>query len=54
MQPENFVEPFKILKVQSTLKQFARDWSVECAEERKQSYKPIIEVVEEYFNPEEM
>lgn len=40
--------------VQSTLKQFARDWSEECKVERDQSYSPIIEVIEELFNPDEM
>ncbi|XP_011212039.1 carnosine N-methyltransferase isoform X1 [Bactrocera dorsalis] len=47
------VEPFKILKAQSTLKLIARDWSAACAEEREQSYKPIIDAVEEFFKPGE-
>lgn len=48
------VEPFKILKAQSTLKLIARDWSTACAEEREQSYKPIIDAVEEFFKPGEL
>ncbi|XP_036339294.1 carnosine N-methyltransferase isoform X1 [Rhagoletis pomonella] len=47
------VEPFKILKAQSTLKLIARDWSASCAEEREQSYKPIIDAIEEFFKPSE-
>ncbi|XP_037934403.1 carnosine N-methyltransferase-like isoform X2 [Teleopsis dalmanni] len=38
---------------QSTLKLIARDWSQEGAEERNQSYKPIINAVEEFFKPGE-
>ncbi|XP_054727653.1 carnosine N-methyltransferase isoform X2 [Anastrepha obliqua] len=38
---------------QSTLKLIARDWSSSCAEEREQSYKPIIDAVEEFFKPDE-
>ncbi|TMW54180.1 hypothetical protein DOY81_000764 [Sarcophaga bullata] len=38
---------------QSTLKAIARDWSAEGAEEREQSYKPIIDAVEQYFDPKE-
>uniref|UniRef100_A0A1I8N7Y3 carnosine N-methyltransferase n=1 Tax=Musca domestica TaxID=7370 RepID=A0A1I8N7Y3_MUSDO len=38
---------------QSTLKAIARDWSPECVEERDQSYKPIIEAIEQYFNPKD-
>ncbi|XP_030567918.1 carnosine N-methyltransferase isoform X1 [Drosophila novamexicana] len=45
------VEPLKILKAQSTLKLIARDWSAECAVEREQSYKPIIDSIEEYYKP---
>ncbi|XP_017871514.1 PREDICTED: carnosine N-methyltransferase isoform X1 [Drosophila arizonae] len=45
------VEPLKILKAQSTLKLIARDWSAECAIEREQSYKPIIDSIEEYYKP---
>ncbi|KAI8125388.1 UPF0586 protein [Lucilia cuprina] len=47
------VEHFHILKAQSTLKAIARDWSEEGAEERKQSYQPIIEAIEHYFDPKE-
>ncbi|XP_026478168.1 carnosine N-methyltransferase [Ctenocephalides felis] len=36
-------------KVQSTLKQFVRDWSKEGAEERKQCYEPIIKEIESYY-----
>lgn len=45
------IEVFKILKVQSTLKAIARDWSYECAAEREQSYKRIIDAIESYYNP---
>lgn len=45
------IEGFKILKVQSTLKAIARDWSFECAAEREQSYKRIIDAIESYYNP---
>ncbi|XP_067636381.1 carnosine N-methyltransferase isoform X2 [Eurosta solidaginis] len=38
---------------QSTLKLIARDWSTSCAEEREQSYKPIIDAVEEFFKPDD-
>ncbi|XP_034490001.1 carnosine N-methyltransferase isoform X2 [Drosophila innubila] len=38
-------------QAQSTLKLIARDWSAECAIEREQSYKPIIDSIEEYFKP---
>lgn len=40
--------------VQSTLKQFARDWSAEGESERLQSYKPIIDEIEKFFDPEKM
>lgn len=40
--------------VQSTLKQFARDWSAEGECERLQSYKPIIDEIESFFDPEKM
>ncbi|XP_004530442.1 carnosine N-methyltransferase isoform X1 [Ceratitis capitata] len=53
MEHQADVEPFEILKAQSTLKLIARDWSDACAEEREQSYKPIIEAVEEFFKPGE-
>lgn len=48
---DDVVEPLKILKAQSTLKLIARDWSSECAIEREQSYKPIIDAIEEYYKP---
>ncbi|KAM7347967.1 carnosine N-methyltransferase unmet isoform 2-T2 [Cochliomyia hominivorax] len=38
---------------QSTLKAIARDWSEEGSEERQQSYKPIIDAVEHYFDPKD-
>ncbi|XP_023168955.1 carnosine N-methyltransferase isoform X2 [Drosophila hydei] len=38
-------------QAQSTLKLIARDWSAECAIEREQSYKPIIDSIEEYYKP---
>lgn len=41
-------------KIQVTLKQFARDWSVDGEEERTQCYKPIIDEVMHWFNPNEM
>ncbi|XP_055857398.1 carnosine N-methyltransferase isoform X2 [Episyrphus balteatus] len=40
--------------VQSTLKQFARDWSAEGEPERSQCYKPIIDAIESFFDPEKM
>lgn len=52
-QSEANVEHFHILKAQSTLKAIARDWSIEGAEEREQSYRPIIDAVEQYFDPKE-
>jgi len=36
-------------KVQSTLKQFVRDWSIEGIEERNTCYKPIIEEILKEF-----
>ncbi|KAI9590756.1 carnosine N-methyltransferase isoform X2 [Glossina fuscipes] len=39
---------------QSTLKAIARDWSMEGAEEREQSYKPIIDAIEHYYNPKDL
>jgi carnosine N-methyltransferase len=36
-------------KVQSTIKQFVRDWSSEGAEERKACYQPIIDEIEQRF-----
>lgn len=48
------IEPFKLLKVQVTLKQIARDWSTDGADERKQCYKPIIDEIEKFFDPEKM
>nr|XP_013101289.1 unnamed protein product [Stomoxys calcitrans] len=50
---EDHVEHFHILKAQSTLKAIARDWSAEGAEERNQSYKPIIDAIEQYYNPKD-
>lgn len=41
-------------KVQVTLKQFARDWSTDGEVERTQCYKPIIDEVLHWFNPNEM
>lgn len=41
---------FKLLKVQITLKQFARDWSAAGAEERAQCYQPIIDEITKYYN----
>ncbi len=38
-----------IEKIQSTLKQFVRDWSAEGQAERDQCYKPIIETLEKIF-----
>lgn len=39
------------VKVQVTLKQFARDWSSEGEEERIQCYKPIIDEILHHYNP---
>mmetsp|Transcript_5412 Transcript_5412/g.8895 ORF Transcript_5412/g.8895 Transcript_5412/m.8895 type:complete len:380 (+) Transcript_5412:106-1245(+) len=38
-------------KVRSTLRQFVRDWSAEGAEERSQSYTPLIEEITKHFPP---
>lgn len=51
---EAAVDPFKSLKVQITLKQFARDWSIEGESERRQCYTPIIDEIVQYYNPEEV
>lgn len=48
------VEAFKSLKVEITLKLFARDWSLEGAEEREQCYSPIIDAITEAFNPDDL
>lgn len=48
------VEVFKLLKVQITLKQFARDWSDVGAEERRQCYNPIIDEITAFYNPNKM
>lgn len=32
-------------KVQATIKQLVRDWSVEGAEERKACYQPIVDEI---------
>ncbi|XP_017850393.1 carnosine N-methyltransferase [Drosophila busckii] len=50
--PEN-VRHGDMDQAQSTLKLIARDWSAECALEREQSYKPIIEAIEDYYKPED-
>lgn len=41
-------------KVQTTLKQFVRDWSEEGTEERKACYEPIIAEIIGRFPPETM
>ena len=38
-------------KVQSTLKCIARYWCSEGADEKEQSYRPIIEAIEEFYKP---
>ena len=48
MRPER-VRPHDIVKMRSTLKSFMREWSTLGEEERKQSFKPIIDEVNEYF-----
>ncbi|XP_059618383.1 carnosine N-methyltransferase [Phlebotomus argentipes] len=48
------VELHKSLKVEITLKLFARDWSSEGVEEREQCYTPIIDAIVEAFNPKEV
>lgn len=40
-------------QAQSTLQLIARDWSAECAFEREQSYKPIIDSIVDYYKPSE-
>lgn len=42
-------DPDDIDKVQTTVKQFVRDWSSEGAEERKMCYGPILEEILEQF-----
>lgn len=44
----------EIERVQVTLKQIARDWSLDGAEEREQCYKPIIDEVALFFPPDSM
>ncbi|CAD7087266.1 unnamed protein product [Hermetia illucens] len=39
--------------VQITLKQFARDWSSDGEEERRQCYQPIIDAIMDFYKPEE-
>ncbi|WOO79754.1 Carnosine N-methyltransferase [Vanrija pseudolonga] len=39
-------------KVRSTLRSFARDWSVEGAAERAAAYDPILRALEAYYPPE--
>ena len=41
--------PMYMEKVQSTLKQFVRDWSIEGQKERDQCYKPILEEIDNLF-----
>jgi carnosine N-methyltransferase len=41
-----------IEKVQITLKQIFRDWSVEGRKEREQCYKPILDEIHSYFGDE--
>lgn len=36
-------------KVQATIKQLVRDWSVEGAEERKACYQPIVDEILHQF-----
>lgn len=37
-----------------TLKQFARDWSTDGAEERQQCYAPIINEIEKFYSADKM
>lgn len=37
-----------------TLKQIARDWSVDGEEERKQCYQPIIDEIEAFYKSDDM
>ncbi|XP_053695942.1 carnosine N-methyltransferase [Sabethes cyaneus] len=41
-----------ITKVQVTLKQIVRDWSTEGQTERDQCYKPIVDEITSFFNPQ--
>lgn len=41
-------------QVQVTLKQFARDWSADGAEERQQCYAPIISEIEKFYSPDKV
>lgn len=41
-------------RVQVTLKQFTRDWSSDGELERNQCYKPIIDEILQYYNPDDM
>ncbi|KAI8376960.1 N2227-like protein-domain-containing protein [Blakeslea trispora] len=43
------VTPMDMDKVKSTLKQFVRDWSIEGEQERKVTYDPIIQELNEIF-----
>lgn len=43
-----------LFQVQVTLKQIARDWSVDGEEERQQCYKPIIDEIEQFYKSDEM
>ncbi|KAI9485456.1 MAG: N2227-like protein-domain-containing protein [Benjaminiella poitrasii] len=43
------VSPMDMDKVRSTLKQFVRDWSKEGEKERKATYEPIIEELNELY-----
>lgn len=39
-------------KVQATIKQLVRDWSIEGAAERQTCYQPIIDEIIEQFSPD--
>lgn len=45
VKPVNFASTLDMEKIQSTLKQFVRDWSEDGAEERKQCYQPILDEI---------
>ncbi len=48
MRPER-VRPHDVVKMRSTLKSFMREWSILGDTERKQSFQPIMDEVDDYF-----
>lgn len=48
-QLKNDTSPMDVERVQSTIKQFVRDWSSEGEAEREMCYTPILDEIEEHF-----